>query len=58
MKIKLSKKEINLLRFVIDRTISYGWDSCLGGYEENDKRAIKKYDKEMKILEEILNKIN
>jgi hypothetical protein len=57
MKIKLTKKEAQLLKEVCNATINTGWESCLGGYEETDKRAVKKYEKEMKILDEIRTKL-
>ncbi|MCK9370847.1 hypothetical protein M0R04_13135 [Candidatus Dojkabacteria bacterium] len=57
IKIKLSEKEIQLLKGILNATINTGWESCLGGYDESDKRAINKYEKEMLMVEVIRNKL-
>ncbi len=57
VKLKLSDKEANLLWWILSKQLDYGWDSCLGGHQETDKRAVAKYNKEMKIVGELAQRI-
>jgi hypothetical protein len=57
-KFKLNNKQVELILYVLYYTLSYGWESCFGGYDKGDKRAEKRTDRYFEILESIINKLN
>ena len=56
--LKLTKKEAKLLMVHWAKNLSYGWDSSFGGHEETDKRAVKRFNADIKIAQGILIKLN
>jgi hypothetical protein len=56
-KVKLTDAELELIYFILKRTADYQWDGCLGGHDESDKVAVKKYNKNMLMVSEICEKL-
>ena len=57
-KIKLGKYENDLLFWILAKQLEYGWDSCIGGHDVDNKRECRKYEKEMKMVKEIMKKLD
>ena len=52
--ITITKEEYELIHLILTKTYSYGWESCLGGHNENDKKECKEYNRDMKMLAKII----
>lgn len=56
-KLKLNKKEKELLYSLLCKDYQIGWANNLGGHDESNKREEERFQKEMRILKDIISKL-